>query len=120
MADLGKGNTLRTLQAPVSSPMRRMAEEYVFDSEVDAYVRFYTPFEPPALPDVANHESAVVIEGRAKRLDQIALEFYQDEALWWVLALRNGLDLPDNEIYPGMTLYVPAADYVRNRILGGR
>jgi nucleoid-associated protein YgaU len=120
MADLGQGNTLRQLQAPVSSPMRRMAEEYVFDTEVDAYVRFYAPFVPPALPDVANHESVVVVEGRLQRLDQIALEFYQDEALWWVIALRNGLDLPDNEMYPGQTLYVPAADYVRRTILGGR
>jgi hypothetical protein len=120
MAELATGTRLRVLQAPVASTMRRMTEEYLYDSELDAYVRFYDPFEPPALPDVANNESTVVVEGRQQRLDQLALTYYQDEALWWVIALRNNLDLPDNALYPGQVLYVPAMDYVRRVILGGR
>ena len=118
--DISKGKQVRQLQAPVSSTMRRMEEEYLYDSEVDAYVRCYDPFSPPALPDVGNNESTVVIEGRQQRLDQLAMTYYQDEGLWWVIALRNNLDLPDNALYAGMVLYIPALDYVRRVILGGR
>jgi nucleoid-associated protein YgaU len=110
----------QVLSAPLASPCRRCAEAVAYDSETEAYVRWREPFVPPALPGVENAEVEVVVEGHTLRLDQLAREHYGDEALWWVLALRNDLDLPDNEVYPGQRLRVPAPDYVRRYILGGK
>jgi hypothetical protein len=41
------------------------------------------------------------------RLDLLALDFYQDSSLWWVIASANAL--PGDSIYPpvGMQLRVP-------------
>jgi len=41
------------------------------------------------------------------RLDLIALDFYQDESLWWVIASANAL--PGDSLYPpiGIQLRIP-------------
>ena len=41
------------------------------------------------------------------RLDLIALDFYQDQSLWWVIASANSL--PGDSIYPpiGVQLRIP-------------
>jgi hypothetical protein len=41
------------------------------------------------------------------RLDLLALDFYQDSSLWWVIASANAL--PGDSIYPpvGMQLRIP-------------
>ena len=108
------------LTAPLASPLRKCPEESVYDSEIGAYVRFRGPFAGPALPAVENAETEVVVDGHAVRLDQLARTYYGDEALWWVLAYRNNLDLPDNQLYPGQRLFVPAPDYVRRYLLGSK
>jgi hypothetical protein len=42
------------------------------------------------------------------RLDLIALDFYQDSSLWWIIASANAL--PGDSIYPpiGIQLRIPA------------
>ena len=42
------------------------------------------------------------------RLDLIALDFYQDQSLWWVIASANAL--PGDSIYPpiGIQLRIPS------------
>ena len=42
------------------------------------------------------------------RLDLIALDFYQDQSLWWVIASANAL--PGDSIYPpiGVQLRIPS------------
>lgn len=41
------------------------------------------------------------------RLDLIALDFYQDQSLWWIIASANAL--PGDSLYPpvGMQLRIP-------------
>lgn len=118
MSDIDRTSGDRQIIVNRTSTMRRMTEEYLFDSESDQYIRFMDPFVPPDLTDVEQSETTMVLESPWDRLDLIADRFYGDPALWWVIALRNGLDLPDNEMYPGQVLYIPAPDFVRRRIVG--
>jgi len=118
--DVTATNNPRAMQYPITSALRRAAEEWVYDSEGANYVRFLGPLPTVAFADVEGNELTVVIEDRSQRLDTLAQTYYADPALWWVIAARNELDLPDQDLYPGMTLYVPTLDYVRRKILAGR
>jgi hypothetical protein len=118
--DVNATNNPRAMQYPVSSVLRRATEEWVYDTEVAGYVRFLGPVPTVSFPDVEGNELTVVIEDRTTRLDTLAQKYYADPALWWVIAARNELDLPDQDLYPGLTLYVPTMDYVRRKILAGR
>ena len=41
------------------------------------------------------------------RLDTIALQFYKDASLWWIIAQANKLGKGSLEIPPGMQLRIP-------------
>ena len=48
-----------------------------------------------------------IITTVSERLDLIALDFYQDSSLWWIIASANAL--PGDSIYPpiGVQLRIP-------------
>lgn len=101
----------------VNSWLARCDEQFVYDSDVGSEVRFYDMFKMPEFGEF-ERETDHVVEGR-QRLDQLAKRYYDDEYLWWVIAARNGLDLPDEVLYEGMKLKIPNSDYVKNRLLRG-
>lgn len=55
----------------------------------------------------ANDGDYYVITTINDRLDLIALDFYQDESLWWIIASANAL--PGDSLYPpiGIQLRIP-------------
>ena len=51
-------------------------------------------------------------------VDFLGERYYGDPELEWVIALRNDLDLPEQELYRGMELKIPSPDYVFSKIVG--
>lgn len=90
-------------------------EEYIDDSEAGSSVRFFNRFQMPDF-SADTMPFVYVIEGRV-RLDQLAKQYYDDEALWWVIAAKNNIDLPDAELYQGQTLLIPSPDFVNGKLL---
>lgn len=64
-------------------------------------------------PDLANRTGDIeytLVDG--DRLDKLAQAYYGTMALWWVIAARNNLDLPDIQIYGGVKVIIPDPAYV--------
>lgn len=67
-----------------------------------------TYFETNIYPEVQpTNNDYYVITAVGDRLDLLALDFYQDSNLWWVIASANAL--PGDSIYPpiGVQLRIP-------------
>lgn len=109
----------KILTAGEMSPMRFQKEYLIHDSEIDSLVRFRGPFIMPNWSGVEENESDYVVENSWTRLDQVAAERYGKgkEELMWVIAARNGLDLPDAQLYKGKKLKVPNLDWVEDVLL---
>lgn len=105
----------RKIRLESNSWVNRCPEQLVFDADTGVEVRFFDMFEPPVI-DRFENETEHVVEGRT-RLDLLAKEHYGDRSLDWVIAVRNGLDLPDAELYEGMVLMIPEDNYVKGTLL---
>lgn len=51
----------------------------------------------------------------ADRLDLIAARLLGNEQLGWIILERNNLRLVPNDLVPGMTIYVPTRESLRDR-----
>jgi len=104
------------LTSKAGSPMQFMREYLIYDVERDSLVRFRGGFIMPDWTDVQDNESDHIVEEN-ETLYQIADDAYGDPLLMYVLAARNHLDLPDAQLYKGMRLKIPNADWVESKLL---
>lgn len=107
------------LKASPFSFMNFMPEQYLFDMESDGLVRFRAMFEMPNWDGVEGGEVTYVIEDPNARLDRLAVQFWGEakKELYWVLAARNGLDLPDVQLYKGRKIKVPSIEWIETKLL---
>jgi len=117
--DFDPDPTKNLLTARQRSWMRFMREELVFDKERDSLVRFRGIFQMPNWDGVEGNEVDHLVESSTERLDKIAVRHWGPgtEELLWVIAARNGLDLPDVELYRGRRLKVPVLSWVETKLL---
>lgn len=95
-----------------------MKEEVIYDRDKSAFVRFLNRFVFPNFSGAEQDEFEYVCQSNWERLDKLAKKYYGDERLWWVIAARNGLELPDQSLYKGRKVMIPSADFVRKKIVG--
>ena len=107
----------KVLTATAGSPMRFMREEVVWDLEMGSLVRFRAPFVMPNWTGVTENEDDYVVDTPRMRCDILALNAYGDSELMWVIAARNGLDLPDVQLYEGLLLKIPRREWVERKLL---
>ena len=107
------------LQAGPFSQMNFMPEQLVFDKESDGPVRFRATFEMPNWDGVEEDEFTYVVDGPDARLDKIAAAFWgiDRQELYWVIAARNNLDLPDVQLYKGKYLKIPSRNWIDTYLL---
>jgi hypothetical protein len=107
------------LRASPLSFMNFMPEQYLFDKEQDGLVRFRAMFEMPNWDGVEAGEYTYVIDDPNARLDKLAVKFWGDskKELYWVLAARNGLDLPDAQLYKGRKIKIPSLEWIETKLL---
>ena len=68
--------------------------------------RFFTN---PIYPEIPEHENDIyVITTGTDRYDTLALQFYQDSSLWWVIAIANNSKTDSLAVQQGVQLRIPA------------
>lgn len=74
----------------------------------------------PSIPTASTDERYVLGVGYDQRPDLLAHELYGSSRLWWVFALRNPDIIVDpiRDFKPGILIYLPGADVIKN-ITGG-
>lgn len=102
------------IQNTHSSPMKFMSQEESEIGDTGVIVTFLGFFDPPEFPDSVGDIDYTVEDG--DRLDTLALTHYDDEELFWVIAVRNNIDLPDAELNAGDRIIIPDPVLVRSRI----
>lgn len=78
-------------------------------------VVFWAPFEAPEIKDQDSDTEYVVKNG--DRIDLLAQKAYGSPYLWWVIAAKNDLVYPAEELKQGMTIILPNRDYVLKELL---
>lgn len=76
---------------------------------------FWGMFIPPEIPDSDGDIEHKIRAG--ERLDSLAVTYYRDGSLWWVIAVRNNMDLPDAQMVVGRTITVPDPQVVLTQIV---
>jgi len=107
------------LKAGPLSFMNFMPEQLVYDKGEDGLVRFRSMFEMPNWDGVEEDEITYVVDSGNDRLDKIAAAFWgvDRQEMYWIIAARNNLDLPDSQLYKGRKLKVPSRGWIDNRFL---
>lgn len=60
-------------------------------------------------PDIPLNENDIyVLSQYGDRYDSLALEFYQDPELWWIISSANNYQKGSLNITPGVQLRIPA------------
>jgi hypothetical protein len=68
--------------------------------------RFNLPLDP-------NSDSFYTVDTQTeRRIDKIAIGFYNDPTLWWIIAQYNNILDPYTEIEKGRVLYIPSRERV--------
>jgi hypothetical protein len=81
-------------------------------------VSWFGIFSPPNLAN-RNGDIEYTIQ-TGDRLDKLSLFYYGTPFLWWVIAARNEIDLPDIELNSGLRIIVPDPQYVTTQLVGNR
>ncbi len=70
-------------------------------------------WSPPELPEITPQPDDIihVVETR-DRLDTLAVKYYQDHRLDWLIALANGIMDFTVDIVPGAELVIPSPRYI--------
>lgn len=79
-------------------------------------VSWFGMFQSPDLADRDGDIEYTVQDG--DRLDKLSLYYYGTPFLWWVIAAKNQIDLPDIELYGGKKIIITDPDYVVSQIGG--
>lgn len=78
-------------------------------------------FGPSVMPDLSDRDGDIEhLVQTGDRLDKLALTFYGSELLWWVIAAKNGFDLPAVQVQAGVVLVIPDPSFVSTQIPGKR
>jgi hypothetical protein len=108
-----------TLKARPYSFMNFMPEQLIYDKDTEQLVRFRMMFEMPNWDGVEEEERTYIVEDPNDRLDKMAARFWgiDRQELYWVIAARNNLDLPDVSIRKGTRLKIPSKNWIDSKLL---
>ena len=68
--------------------------------------RYYANVMYPNLP--LHPEDTYLIAAGGDRYDTLALQFYSDSSLWWIIASANNSERASLVVKPGVQLRIPA------------
>ena len=87
---------------------------YNLTSIVSKYLTYYV--HRPVRPDLTDRVTILNNERYVFRPDLLAFDLYGNEALWWVIPVRNGMQDPVFDLTFGRDLIVPDPTRVRNMV----
>lgn len=77
-------------------------------------ISFISAWRQVKIPPAPNDRLITVGTGEQGRLDIIALNYYKDSRLWWVIALANDIFNPFEEPLAGDRIRIPAIDRLQS------
>jgi hypothetical protein len=77
-------------------------------------VEFWDLIDYPQIPPRHDDFTYTVIGN--DRIDSLAFRFYEDAALWWVIAIANNKEILPTELNVGESLRIPAPSFVRQSL----
>jgi len=78
-------------------------------------------WEIPEYPNIDPREDDLIHQVDATdRMDRIAVKYYRDPGLWWVIALANNKRNLPRDLEVGESLRIPAPTYVFSELLKPR
>jgi hypothetical protein len=94
--------------------MNFMPEQLIYDKEAQGTIRFRAMFEMPSWEGVEESEITHVVDTANERLDKLAAQYwgFDRQEMYWVIAARNNLDLPDVQLYAGRKLKIPSKSWI--------
>ena len=84
----------------------RFGEKQVIDG-VEFWDLLDLPSIPPQPDDIFH-----TVSGN-DRVDTLANRFYEDPGYWWVIAVRNDMEILPTELNSGEEIVIPSPRYVR-------
>jgi hypothetical protein len=70
------------------------------------------------LPDAGTRQDDIQhIVANSDRIDLLAQMYYQDSALWWVIAWANNLEILPTDLKENDQIRIPSKDFIQNVLL---
>ena len=107
-------STRPKIQTSRPSWLRYCEATLAYDQVLKASVTFMQPAELPEI-EVSDDDIDYMVNA-GDRSDKLAYKFYGDPALWWVIALRNQIDLPEVGLWKGRVIVIPSPQVVREKL----
>ena len=67
--------------------------------------KYYSNSIYPTIPET--EDDIYVIASEGDRYDKLALQFYNDSSLWWIIAMSNNYEKASLAVKPGVQLRIP-------------
>lgn len=77
-------------------------------------VQFFDVLTLPSIP--VQPDDLIHVVQQSDRIDNIAVKYYGDPVLWWVIAAVNDIELPPFGMEVGARLRIPSPVYVTQRL----
>jgi len=94
----------------VDSWLRHSELVVLSDSITNTDITSWTTFEAPVILESDDDFEHILRVGET--LYYLSFRYYGADNFWWIIALRNKIDLPDEQAYPGKSLIIPSPAYV--------
>lgn len=78
--------------------------------ELDGF-EFWNLLELPTIPSQPDDTTYQVKTG--DRIDLIAVQYYGDPILWWVIAVANDMEFIPTDLNVGRVLRIPSSRYIQ-------
>lgn len=79
-------------------------------------VEFWEVAYLPEIPEQDDDIRYQIQGGLQERLDRLATRYYGDPNLWWVIAVRNDMEIIPTDFSEGDIIIVPSPRYVRQEL----
>ena len=79
-------------------------------------VEFWEVLNLPEIPEQDDDITHQVQGGLQERLDRLATRFYGDPNLWWVIAVRNGMEIVPTDFSEGDIIIIPSPRFVTQEL----
>ena len=92
----------------------RFGELYIING-----VEHWDILDLPTLVEQSDDITYQVRRGVIERIDKLAVRFYGDAKLWWVIAAANGLEIIPTDLNEGDILIIPSPRYILQELFKG-
>jgi hypothetical protein len=92
----------------------RFGELYIIDG-----VEHWDILDLPTIVEQQDDLLYQVKKGLTERIDRLAVRFYGDSKLWWIIAAANNMEIAPTDLNEGDIITIPSPRYVLEELFRG-